>query len=125
MSSRFTKTIAAVMTASAACACMKCDPYTKQCTLTTGTYSTKTAGHVLYHVKDSGSVFVKSLSYHGPDGWVTVDNPTLPFAVSFPVTQAANIGITAEGTAISGHFSIEYKHMATGDTVSRQEVCKN
>ena len=124
MKSLYTRTIATAVVAFSFYGCMKCDPYTQNCNLITNTYSTKNAGKVMYQVLDSGSVFVKSLTYHGPDGLVTVEKPTLPFTISFPVTQAANIGITAEGTAINGHFFIEYIFIAAGDTVSQKDICR-
>ena len=119
----FIKSLATIIVIFPFYGCMKCDPYTKGCKLLTSTYSTKNAGHVMYRVQDSGSVFVKSFTYQGPDGLVTVEKPTLPFTVSFPVTQAANIGITAEGTAINGYFSIEFIFIASGDTVTQKDKC--
>ena len=122
---RNVKFFAAILFACSLYACMKCDPYTKQCKLTTDTYIAQMAGNVQYEVRDSGSVFVKSIGYHGPDGWVVVHQPTLPFTVTFPVTSSAKISIIAEGTAINGHFSIKSRFMAVGDTILKKDVCSN
>jgi hypothetical protein len=123
MKAHFTKTLVAALLVLSFYGCMKCDPYTESCKLATAPHSTKNAGHVMYRVHDSGAVFVKSLTYQGPDGLVTIEKPVLPFTVSFPVTQAANIGITAEGTAINGYFSIGYIFIASGDTVTQKDIC--
>jgi hypothetical protein len=124
MKAHFAKTLVAAVLVFSFYACMKCDPYTESCKLVTATHSTKNAGIVTYRVQDSGAVFVKSFTYHGPDGLVTVENPVLPFTVSFPVTQAANIGITAEGTAMNGHFSIEYIFSTSTDTITQKDICR-
>lgn len=104
-------------------ACMKHDPDTKNCSLSTGTYTTTAAGKVTYRLTHDGAAIIDSLTYYGANGQVKVKEPAIPFTITVDLPAGATVGITAAGTAIKGRFSIEYAHASTTDTTTARDVC--
>jgi hypothetical protein len=105
--------------------CMKHDPDTKNCSLSTGTYTTPVATTVIYRLAREGAVIVDSVVYHGANGLVKVKTPSLSFDVTVDLPAGATIGITAAGTAINGQFSIEYAYASHTDTTRARDICFN
>jgi hypothetical protein len=104
-------------------ACMKHEPYTKSCVLSTGVRNLHTPGQVIYRLTHTGSVLVDSLTYQGVHGPVTVVRPKLPFVLTIDVAAGSTVGLTAHGTSFNGSFSIEYALGISSDTLRGRDVC--
>lgn len=106
-------------------ACMKHDPYTKTCRISTGSSTTLAAGKVTYRLHSKGSVIIDTLSYYGPDGLVHVIKPTMPFLINADLAAGASLGLMAAGTAINGQFHIDHQFITATDTIRAQDICAN
>jgi hypothetical protein len=103
--------------------CMKHDPYTKTCNLSTGSHTVTAAGRVTYRITHTGSVLLDSLAYYGPNGLVRVMKPSLPYSMTADLPAGATLGLTAAGTAVNGQFHIDYLFVTATDSTRGQDVC--
>lgn len=104
-------------------ACMKCDPYTRSCNLTTGNTVITQNSTVIYKVFSIGSVYINTLSYQDLKGRITVEKPLLPFSTTITATAGTQVGITVNGIAMEGSIFIEQAVTAGDDTTFTKDRC--
>ena len=103
-------------------ACMK-GPDTKNCILNAESLPAPADGTLVYAVTNSNNAFIRSLTYQGLHGPVTVDTPKLPFTITLTVPKGATMSLTAEGTAINGRLMAGYAFSGAGEMVIKGDTC--
>lgn len=105
--------------------CMKCDPYSRSCDLSSGKTTLTQNSTVVYKVFSTGSVYINTLSYHDLKGKVTIDKPTLPFSTTVTGTAGTETGLEVNGMAMEGTIYLEQAIVTGTDTAFTKDHCGN
>lgn len=82
---------------------------------------------VQYQATQTGDGTLTSLTYAGPSGNVTVQNPSLPYNFTTTVTLPTQVTMSASGFYTNGTITIAYSANVSGgnsgDIESANQVC--
>lgn len=80
----------------------------KQCTAKTAQETATVNVNVTYFASKTGEGNVTSLTYQGPTGAVTVNDPKLPYQVTVTIPAGKAIGISVTGVMTNGKIEVSH-----------------